>query len=82
MIRTLVAASLILGPGSAFAQGVPSYQSGAASVARSLGATASPGYAYGPARPAYRRDVETTGSTSVPRREPQKAMGLPVPDAD
>jgi hypothetical protein len=78
MIRTVLAASLILATGSAFARDIPSYQTGAAGVARNLGNTASPAYAYGPADPRARHTVETTGSIVV-RPQPQKVMGLPVP---
>lgn len=78
MIRTaLLAAGLILGAGSAFAQDVPSYDAGAASIAHNLGASASPAYPYGSARPALHRDVETTGSVA-PRAKHQRVMGLPV----
>ncbi|MCJ2013881.1 hypothetical protein [Methylobacterium sp. J-076] len=73
MIRFLAAASLTLATGAAFAQGVPTSHAGTAPVA-----AASRGFASDPARPALRRDVETTG-TVVPRAAPQRVMGLPVP---
>lgn len=79
MIRTaLLAAGLILGAGSAFAQDAPSYDAGAASTAHNLGASASPAYPYGLSRPVPHRDAETTGSIA-PRAGHRRVMGLPVP---
>jgi hypothetical protein len=79
MIRILIAASLTLGAGSAFAQAGPSHDKNAVSDTRNVGSSVRSESGYGFARPAYRRDVETTGTIVVPPYKAQKVMGLPVP---
>ncbi|GJE36217.1 hypothetical protein [Methylobacterium persicinum] len=79
MIRILVAASLTLGAGSAFAQTGPAHGKSAVSDTRNVGSSVRSETDYGFARPAYRRDVETTGTIAVPSYKAQKVMGLPVP---